>query len=102
MKGFVAEIDNLYDMKYKLDINMSKLSLKLQKYFNIQNWFISLVLNNNWAFWVKYKFDTGCWTLEAYDFFKKLSYNLAKNKKYICSTKEMFQNDYLLNNPIYL
>lgn len=102
MKWFVAEIDNLYDMKYKLDINMSKLSLKLQKYFNIQNWIISVVLNNNWVFWVKYKFETGCWILEAYDFFKKLSYNLAKNKKYICSTKEMFQNDYLLSNPIYL
>ena len=102
MKGFVAEIDNLYDMKYKLDIHMSKLSLKLQKYFNIQNWTISVFLHSNWVIWVKYKFDTGCWILEAYDFFKKLSYNLAKNKKYICSTKEMFQNDYLSNNPIYL
>lgn len=102
MKGFVAEIDNLYDMKYKLDINMSKLSLKLQKYFNIKNWTISVFLHSNWVFWVKYKFDTGCWILEAYDFFKKLSYHLAKNKKYMCSTKEMFQNDYLLNNPIYL
>lgn len=102
MKGFVSEVDDLYDMKYKLDINMSKLSLKLQKYFNIQNWTISVFLHSNWVIWVKYKFDTWCWILEAYDFFKKLSSYLAKNKNYSCTTKEMFQKDFLLNSPIYL